>query len=145
MAETIADTQTQRSHIKTRTKFLAAAAAAGAAAAGYYFYGHKNAKKNRQAATKWADDFRKDVVRQAKEIKNLDKEAMWDIVDGVASAYEGVRNLDRKDVMRAASELKNNWTKLRDELQKQGSAIAKTARKMYSSQMKKGKPRSRKA
>jgi len=130
--------------MKTRTKLMAAAAAAGAAAAGYYFYGHKNAKKNRQSATKWANNFKNDVIRQAKEIKNLDKEAMWGIVDGVASAYEGVRSLDRKDITKAAHELKQNWMKLRDELKRRGDSAAKTATKIYKAGKRAANARSRK-
>jgi hypothetical protein len=53
----------KRQPMKMRTKILAGAAGAAAAAAGYYFYAHKNAKKNREAAAKWAVDFKDDVVR----------------------------------------------------------------------------------
>src|ERR1043166_5865619 len=85
-------------HMKTRNKLLAGAAAAGAAAAGYYFYAHKNAKKNREAAAKWAVNFKNDVVKQAKQIKTVDRAALVGIVDGVAKAYEGVRSLNRRDL-----------------------------------------------
>lgn len=112
-----------------RNKLLMGAAAAGAAAAGYYFFAHKNAKKHRDKAAKWAVDFKKDVMQQASQIKNLDKAALGGIVDGVSKAYEGVRNLDHKDLMRAANELKDNWQKLRAELQATGRAASREARK----------------
>jgi DNA-directed RNA polymerase beta' subunit len=115
--------------MKMRNKLLAAGAGAAAAAAGYYFYYHKNAKKNRATAAKWVTDFKDDVMRQAQQVKNIDKAALVGIVDGVAKAYEGIRSLDRKDVMRAADELKNNWLKLRDELKKTGAAAGKEAQK----------------
>jgi len=112
-----------------RNKILAGAAGAAAAAAGYYFYAHKNAKKNRETAAKWAVEFKNDVVRQAEQIKNIDKAALVGIVDGVTRAYEGVRSLDRKDLMRAADELKDNWQKLRAELKLTGEAAGKEARR----------------
>jgi hypothetical protein len=115
--------------MKMRNKLLAAAAGAGAAAAGYYFYTSKNAKKNREAVGKWAIDFKKDVVKQAKQIKNIDRSTLMGIVDGVTKAYEGVRGMDRKDLMKAANELKDNWQKLRVELQQTGVAASREARK----------------
>lgn len=115
--------------MKMRNKLLAAAAGAGAAAAGYYFYTSKNAKKNRETVGKWAVDFKKDVVKQAKQIKNIDRSTLMGIVDGVSKAYEGVRGLNRKDLVRAADELKDNWQKLRAELKQTGAAAGKEARK----------------
>ena len=107
------------------------AAAAGVAAVGYYFYSGKNAKKHRQVVSKWAGDFKRDVVRQAKELKNLDRAALAGIVDGVAKAYEGVRTLDRKDLSRAAAELKDNWQKLREELAQTGRLAGREAGKTF--------------
>jgi hypothetical protein len=115
--------------MKMRNKLLAAGAGAAAAAAGYYFYFHKNAQKNRQAAGKWATDFKEDVMRQAEQVKNIDKASLVGIVDGVAKAYEGIRSLDRKDLLRAADELKGNWQKLREELRQTSVAAGKEAQK----------------
>jgi hypothetical protein len=131
MAQTITkQARTQKIEpMKMRNKLLIGAAGAAAAAAGYYFYAHKNAKKNRDAAAKWATDFKDDVMRQAGQIKNLDRAALVGIVDGVTRAYEGVRSLDSKDLMRAAEELKDNWQKLRAELKTSGVAAGKEARK----------------
>src|SRR3990167_3026215 len=84
-------------------------AAAAAAGAGYYFYGDKKAKKHRQAASKWAQGMKKEVVREAKKLKRLDQKAMARIVDQAASVYEGARAIDRKDLRAAAGELKRNW------------------------------------
>ena len=124
------ETRTQkRQPMKMRNKILAGAAGAAAAAAGYYFYYHKNAKKNREAVAKWAVDFKDDVMRQAEQVKNIDRAALVGIVDGVTSAYEGIRSLDRKDLIRAADELKDNWRKLRAELQITGNAAGKEARR----------------
>lgn len=124
--------RTQKPRMKMRNKLLAAAAGAAGAAAGYYFYASKNAKKNRATFGKWADDFKDDVVDQAKQIKNIDRTTLLGIVDGVTKAYEGVRGLDRKDLMKAADELKDNWQKLRMELKETGEAASKEAKKTMS-------------
>lgn len=119
----------ERKPMKMRNRLLAGAAGAAAVAAGYYFYAHKNARKNRDAATKWATDFKEDVLRQAKQVKNIDKAALVGIIDGVSSAYEGIRNLDRKDLKRASDELKDNWEKLRQELKLTSVVAGKEVKK----------------
>ena len=101
-------------------------AAAALAAAGYYFYASKNAKKNRQVAAKWATDMKRDVVKRAKALKNVDRAAVAAVVEQSARAYKGIRGLDRGEVERAAKELKKNWQKIAAELKK-GSAKVKSA------------------
>lgn len=103
-------------------------AAAALAAAGYYFYASKNAKKNRQVAAKWAIDMKRDVVKRAKALKNVDRAAVAAIVEQSARAYKGIRGLDRGEVERAAKELKKNWQKIAAELKK-GSASVRGAAK----------------
>lgn len=103
-----------------------AAGAAAAAAAGYFFYASPDAKKNRKIATKWAGDMKKDVVREAKKIKNIDKAQLASIVDQAASAYESAKNVDKKDLIKAAKELKANWKLLAAEIP---GAVAKKVAK----------------
>jgi hypothetical protein len=107
--------------------------AAAAAGAGYYFYGSEGAK-HRAAAAKWANDMKKDVVKEAKKVQKLDQKAMAAIIDRATKAYQGARNVSREDLARAAKELKQNWKEIAGELQtvakKSGSAAkhaAKTA------------------
>lgn len=104
-------------------------AAAALAAAGYYFYASKDAKKNRQAAAKWAVELKRDVVKRAKSLKNVDRAAVAAIVEQSARAYKGVRELDRGEVERAAKELKQNWQKIAKELKKGGASAMKQAKK----------------
>ncbi len=104
-------------------------AAAALAAAGYYFYASKDAKKNRQVAAKWAREFKKDVIKRAKALKNVDRAAMAAIVEQSARAYKGIRGLDRGEVERAAKELKNNWQKIAKELKKGGASVKGAAKR----------------
>ena len=100
--------------MKTSTKLLATAAAG---AAGYYFYASTNAKKHRKIAAKWAGDLKEDVIKQARVVGDkVDKQAIMNVVDGVASAYETVRGINRNDIQKAAGELKKNWDKLTKEM-----------------------------
>jgi hypothetical protein len=103
--------------------------AAGAAAAGYYFYGTKDAKKHRNAAAKWAKGMKADVIKQAKKVEKLDKKVVASIVDQAQKTYQGVKNVDKAELMRAAMELKNNW----QELQKELDAASKKTGKHVSS------------
>jgi len=104
-------------------------AAAALAAAGYYFYASKNAKKNRQVAAKWAADMKRDVVKRARALKNVDRAAVAAIVEQSARAYKGIRGLDRGEVERAAKELKKNWQKIAAELKKGGASVKGAAKR----------------
>ena len=103
-------------------------AAAALAAVGYYFYASKDAKKNRRVAAKWAVDMKRDVVKRAKALKNVDSAAVAAIVEQSARAYKGIRGLDRGEVERAASELKKNWQKIAAELKKGGASVKSAAK-----------------
>ncbi|MSU73530.1 hypothetical protein EXS56_00115 [Candidatus Kaiserbacteria bacterium] len=114
---------------KTRRLGKGVLAAAALAAAGYYFYASKNAKKNRQVAAKWAIDMKRDVVKRAKALKNVDRAAVAAIVEQSARAYKGIRGLDRGEVERAAKELKKNWQKIAAELKKSGASVKGAAKR----------------
>ena len=98
-------------------KILAVAAgAAGAAAAGYYFYASKNAARNRKVASRWATDFKDDVMNQARELEHIDRATLIGIIDGVARAYGKMRGMNVADLRDAADELKEHWQRLSAEL-----------------------------
>jgi hypothetical protein len=102
------------------------AAAAGAAAAGYYFYGSEDAEKNRKIAAKWAANMKADVIKQAKKVKNIDRKTLESIVVNAQRTYMAAKNMDQKEVTRAAKELKANWQEVMKELTK-GTSSAKKA------------------
>lgn len=106
-----------------------AAAVAAAGAAGYYFYGSKNAKKHRSAAQKWAKDLKKDVVREAKKLKDLDEKALALIVDQASKAYKGVSDISPEDLRNAVTELKGSWSQVRKEVRSRGASAKKAVKK----------------
>lgn len=99
------------------------AAGVAAAAAGYYFYASKSAKKHRKIAATWAGDMKNEVLKEAKRLKKTSPEAFAAVVDRVARTYQAARNIDVKEVKRAANELKANW----DVLQREAKRAARTS------------------
>ncbi len=110
---------------------LAALAAAGAAAAaGYYFYASENAPKHRKIAAKWAGDMKKDVVKEAKKLKKIDKAAVMKIVNQAQAAYaKNGPKIDKAALLKAASELKKHWDEIRDEAEPAVKTAKKTVKK----------------
>lgn len=105
---------------------LAAAAAAGA---GYYFYASKDAKKNRKVAAKWANSFKKDVLKEARRMgKNLDAKTVANAVDAALATYQTASTISRSDLNRAASELKRNWQLVQREALAEGRRAASRGR-----------------
>jgi hypothetical protein len=95
---------------------IGSALAAAAAAAGYYyFYASKDAEQNRKKVVRWASDMKSDVVLEAKKMKRLDRAQMLKIVDKVAAAYRSAREIEPKELAKAARELKANWARLAGE------------------------------
>lgn len=94
------------------------AAVAATAVAGYYFYGSKGAKKHRKIVAKWATDMKKEVIKEAKQLKNAGPKEFSKIVDRVAKTYSIARSIDSADLKRAAKELKANWDMVKRETKK---------------------------
>jgi hypothetical protein len=107
----------------------AAAAVAAAGAAGYWFYGSRDAKKHRSATAKWAKNLQKDVVKEAKKLKDLDEKAVAAIVDQAAKAYKGLDDVTPGDLRAAVSELKGNWEQVRKELRSTAKKSSSSAKK----------------
>lgn len=121
------------------------AAAAAAAAAGYYFYASKDAKQHRKVAAKWANDMKKDVVREAKKLKNVDAKTVARVIDTAAQGYAGARAVDMAEVRRAAKELKANWEMISREAGREAKHVRKTAKKVAKKAAKSAKKTVKKA
>lgn len=92
-----------------------AAAAAAAAGAAYYFYGTKHAKQHRAKAARWANAMKKEVVREAKKLKDLDDTLVHGVIDRVSKAYRSEKGVTPADLKAAVAELKSNWKKVKAE------------------------------
>lgn len=124
--------------MKTSTKRIlagsgAAAATMAAAAATYYLYGSKKAPQNRKKVAAWAQKAEREIVREAKELK---QKAYTDaninrIIAAVAARYKAAEDLDAADVKRFISAVSQQWKKsgatvLKKAKQKRPSAKKKT-------------------
>lgn len=118
--------KTAQKSSKTGLGLAALAAAGAAAAAGYYFYASENAPKHRKIAAKWAGNLKRDVVKEAKKLRKIDKAAVMKIVNQAQAAYtKNGPKIDKEALMKAASELKKHWDEIRDE----AAPAVKTAKK----------------
>ena len=121
------------------------AAAAGAAAAGYYFYASPEGKQHRKIAAKWASDMKAEVLKQAKRAKNIDRKTIESIIENAQKTYVGLKNMDHKEVERAARELKGNWEQIMKELGKNATTAKKSAKKAVKKAVKTVKKAAKKA
>jgi hypothetical protein len=121
-------------------KIGAGLVAAGAvAAAGYYFYGSKNAKQHRGTASTWANNLKKEVLREARGLKNMSAGDFADVVDSVVTTYKGVRSINAADLKRATNELKSNWKMVQRELEQEGKKTVSRARTVGRHAVSRGK------
>lgn len=97
-----------------------AAAAVAAAGAGYYFYFSDDAKRHRRLVSRWATNLKREVIRQAKNARDLERETVEAIVDRASAAYRGVKSIDAAHLAAAVGELKDNWEQIKRELQSAG-------------------------
>jgi DNA-binding Lrp family transcriptional regulator len=96
--------------------------------AGYYFYVSDNAKKHRKMVTGWAVDLKSEVLDKARSLKeNLDKESLLRLIDEVAETYYTVKNVSKDEVGKAVTELKENWSKVIEELKKSKKSVKSVA------------------
>ncbi len=103
---------------------LGLAATGAAIAAGYYFYLSKNSKKNRKIVADWATNLKDDVLSKAETLKsNLNRKTLINIIDEVAETYYTAKNVSREDVKVAAEELKENLSKVLEELKNTSKPI----------------------
>ncbi len=80
-------------------------------------------------AAKWAGGFKKEVIREAKMLKTIDARSVARAVDAATATYATVRSVDRKDLARAAKELKANWERIQAEAKKTQKKVRKVVKK----------------
>lgn len=121
----------------TKKVGLGAVAVAAATAAGYYFYASKNAVANRKNAAKWAVNLKKDVSKKIKESGVMDSKAVKSAIAEVEKTYKNIKDIDTKEVVKAAGELKKHWDTLAGEVHKGFAKGKKQAVKTVTKTVKK--------
>ncbi len=88
-----------------------------AAAAGTYFlYGSKNASKNRKMVKSWSLKAKGEILEKLENAKEISEEVYHKIINEVADKYHTLKNIDKKDVMEFADELKTHWKQIEKEI-----------------------------
>ena len=90
---------------------VAALAALGA----YLFYGEHGAK-NRQTVAGWMLKMKGEVLEKVEEIKDLNKEEYYKIVDEVSGRYAKLGKVGAGELKHLTGELKSAWEHLNKEL-----------------------------
>src|SRR3989338_7921514 len=95
---------------KSQKKALAigaGVAAVAAAAAGTYLFAGKHGAKNRAKVGKWVETAKKDVSKEVNKLSKVTKETYHKTVDMVLGQYKNLKNIDKSEILAAASELKS--------------------------------------
>lgn len=115
-------------------------ALAAATAAGTYFFGGKKGAKNRAKVSKWADDAKKDVVKQLKGLEKVTKTSYAEAVDAVVTKYKQAKKIDPKELLAVAGELKGHWDAIASEVEAAGKKVVPVVKKAAKKVVKKVTP-----
>jgi len=110
-------------------KLRAAVALGALAAAGYYFYASKNAKKHRNDVAEWARSFKKEVIKQLENAKEINQETIGEAVDRAVGAYQSLKAVDTSELLKAARELKDHWKEFAEDFAEEGKRSVRTVRR----------------
>jgi vacuolar-type H+-ATPase subunit H len=69
-----------------------------------------------------------DVIKQAKKVQNVDRKAIEGIIMSASKTYMSAKNMDAKEVEKAARELKTHWQEVMKELGKGAKSAQKTVK-----------------
>lgn len=108
-------------------------AAAIAAAAGAYLLADKKTKTKAKA---WVSKAKVEIAKHAKTAKKLGEKEYDAIVDQVVKKYGSMEKMTAGDVIKAAKDLKGEWSKIQEHAKK----LVKTAKSVPAK-----KPKSKKA
>lgn len=89
---------------------------AALAAIGTYFLTGKKGADNRKAIRGWTLKMKGEVLEKMEDLKNLDKEGYYRIVDEAAARYERLERVSSDELKRLTQELKGAWEHISKEL-----------------------------
>jgi uncharacterized protein (UPF0333 family) len=112
-------------------------ALAAATAAGTYFFGGKKGAKNRAKVSKWAEDAKKDVVKQLKGLKQVSKKSYAEAVDAVVTKYKQAKKIDPQELLAVAGELKGHWDAIASEVEAASKKVTPVVKKAAKKVVKK--------
>lgn len=111
--------------LKTEKMIGAGVGVAAIAALGtYLLYGERGAK-TRQAISGWVLKLKGEVLEKVEEIKDINKEEYYKIVDEVSARYAKLGKVGAEELKRLTKELKSAWAHLSEENEASGTIPAK--------------------
>ncbi|MCX5785857.1 MAG: hypothetical protein NTX59_09215 [Elusimicrobia bacterium] len=91
---------------------------AAIAAAGTYFLTGKRGEKNRKKIAAWTLKMKGDVLEKMKEMKEVNKEAYFALVEDVAGRYERLGQVGSAEIKHLTKELKEAWAHIAKQTKK---------------------------
>ncbi|MDO8803089.1 MAG: hypothetical protein Q7R35_01540 [Elusimicrobiota bacterium] len=107
---------------KTEQIIGASMGVAAVAALGAYFLYGKNGDRNRRKIAGWMLKLKGEVLEKVEEIKDLNEQEYYKIVDEVSARYAKLEKVGAEEVKHLAAELKSAWNHLTKQLENQESA-----------------------
>lgn len=101
---------------KTEKMIEAGIGVAAIAALGTYLLYGERGEKNRQIVSGWILKMKGEVLEKVEEIKDLNEEEYYKIVDEVSTRYAKLGKVGAGELKHLTGELKNAWGHLRKEL-----------------------------
>lgn len=108
-------------------------AALAAAAAGAYFFTGKRGVKNRKKVAGWASKAKREVMSEMNNMEKVSKQTYDKTVDKVLKNYKSMKNVDAKELMDMAKELKGHWNSISSEISKVRKNVVKVVPKVAKS------------
>lgn len=99
---------------------------AAAAAGAYLLYGDKG---NQKKAKAWIVKAKHEAAREIKMLKRVGEKEYKTVVEKAMKRYGSLENVSMADVMRAASDAKNEWKRIQGQVEKMAKMSKKTAKK----------------
>lgn len=123
--------------ITTETKIglgVAAGTAVAAGLAAVYLFGTNEGKKHRANLTHWMNDFKKEVQDRLHDLKKVDKDVYFEIVDDVVNRYQDIDEVNAEELMSFAKEMKKHYETVQQEMQKAERGASRSSHKKKPSQ-----------
>lgn len=102
---------------KTEKLIGAGVGVAALAALGTYLLYGERGEKNRQAIAGWMLKLKGEVLEKAEEVKDLNKDEYYKIVDEISGRYAKLGKVGAGELKHLTGELKSAWEHLNKELQ----------------------------
>ena len=79
------------------------------AAAGVYFLCGRRGRENREKIAGWTLELKGEVLKKMRQMKQINKEAYYTLVDEVAARYQRVGRAGESELRHLSEELKGAW------------------------------------